>query len=437
MNHRRESTHGRPKSPTSPLGTDRVPHSPRGALKQVRGLRLFWLGQLLTLTGSEVSLLALPVVAASLLHCTGAQIGVLVALEFLPPLLLGLHIGALFDLYASKAILIGSDLARGTLLAAIPVLYATGGLHFGVLCVLTVLLNVLRTVFDSGYPVLIKRIVEVDQLGTTNVSLGKARSFAETAGPPLGGFLIAAMGAAQAVIADAVSFFCSALFMGFVRERAPQAAAGRVNPLKDVLGGARIIARNPVLKLLIGVSAMWNLFYAMIWTLYIAYLLRVLELDTRIIGLTYLSGGIGFFVGSALLSWLRKSLSLQATATVGIWITVGWGILAAAADGEMRAKTALVFLASFAFALGQALYNISALTLRQLSTPEEYLGRVSAMASVLFRSTMPFGALLAGAFSEFLSLRQIMLIGTAGLALSALILTILRPRNAEAIPTAT
>jgi hypothetical protein len=58
------------------------------------------------------------VVAASLLHCTGAQIGVLVALEFLPPLLLGLHIGALFDLYASKAILIGSDLARGTLLAA-------------------------------------------------------------------------------------------------------------------------------------------------------------------------------------------------------------------------------------------------------------------------------------------------------------------------------
>jgi predicted MFS family arabinose efflux permease len=403
----------------------------------VPGLRLFWLGQLLTLTGSEVSLLALPVVAASLLHCTGSQIGVLVALEFLPPVLLGLHIGALFDRYASKAILVGSDLARGVLLATIPVLYVAGRLEFVTLCVLTVLLNVLRTVFDSGYPVFIKRIVEVEQLAATNVSLGKARSFAEAAGPPLGGFLIAAAGAAQAVVADAASFFCSALLMSFVRERAPRRVASEANPLKDVLGGARIIARNPVLKLMIGVSATWNLFYAMMWTLYIAYLLRVLVLDTRIIGLTYISGGLGFFLGSALLSRLRKTLSLQTTATIGIWITVAWGLLTAMADGEMLIRATLVFLASFAFAFGQALYNISSLTIRQLATPEEYLGRVSALASVLFRSTMPIGALLAGMLSQMMTLRQVMLLGTAGLALSAFILTVSRSGQPDTISAST
>jgi len=399
--------------------------------------RLFWLGQILTQTGSEVSLLALPVVAASLLHCTASQISMLVVLEFLPPILLGLHIGAIFDWYASRALLIASDLARGALLVLTAVLYAVGRLDYAVLCGITVMLSVFRTIFDSGYVVFIKRIVNADQLAETNISLGRARSFAETAGPSSGGFLIAALGAANALIVDAVTFFCSAMSLGFVRETVPREVAKRAHPFQDIAGGARVIAQNSTLKLMIGVSALWNLFYAMMWTLYVVYLLRDMALDMRVIGLTYLPGGIGFFFGTTLLSRLRNRYDLKATATLGIWITVAWALLTATADGSAFAKAAFIFGASFFFAMGQALYNISSMTLRQLSTPDEFMGRVGALASVLFRSTMPLGAMLAGALSSVLTLRQIMMVGTAGLALAALILTMSKVGKTVAVPLLT
>jgi hypothetical protein len=72
-----------------------------------------------------------------------------------------------------------------------------------------------------------------------------------------------------------------------------------------------------------------------------------------------------------------------------------------------------------------------------LATPEEYLGRVSALASVLFRSTMPIGALLAGMLSQMMTLRQVMLLGTAGLALSAFILTVSRSGQPDTISAST
>ena len=59
--------------------------------------RRFWFSSILSNFGAQVTLLALPICAALLLHATPAQMGSLAALGSLPFLLFGLPVGVLLD----------------------------------------------------------------------------------------------------------------------------------------------------------------------------------------------------------------------------------------------------------------------------------------------------------------------------------------------------
>ena len=107
-----------------------------------------WVGQAITQLGSEVTLLALPLLAVSLLKVTPLQMGLLIAAEQLPPVLIGIFVGALVDRHSPKVFLVSADLARAFLLGLIAVLAGTGALAFHGLCVIAFLLGVFRTFFD-------------------------------------------------------------------------------------------------------------------------------------------------------------------------------------------------------------------------------------------------------------------------------------------------
>src|SRR5215203_7515373 len=69
-------------------------------------LRL-WAGQAVSLIGSQVSFLALPLVTALALDATPIQMGLLSAAGALPALLVGLHAGAIVDRHRRRPIMIG------------------------------------------------------------------------------------------------------------------------------------------------------------------------------------------------------------------------------------------------------------------------------------------------------------------------------------------
>src|SRR5581483_7229275 len=91
--------------------------------------RKLWIGQTISLFGSQVTLLALPLTATLTLHATAFEMGILGMVQYLPFLLIGLFAGVWIDRLPRRPVLIIADLGRALLLACIPVLAVYHLLH--------------------------------------------------------------------------------------------------------------------------------------------------------------------------------------------------------------------------------------------------------------------------------------------------------------------
>src|ERR687891_172478 len=115
------------------------------------------------------------------------------------------------------AILVLADVGRGVALASVPAAYAFDALTLGQLYAVGFLTGVLTVFFDVAYQSYLPSLVERHQLGEGNSKLEISRSGAGLAGPGLAGVLIELVRAPLAILADALSFFVSALFIGAIR----------------------------------------------------------------------------------------------------------------------------------------------------------------------------------------------------------------------------
>ena len=107
-------------------------------------LRL-WAGQTVSLCGSQITMLALPVLAALVLGATPAQMSLLVAAATAPDLLIGLIAGVWVDRLPRRPLLIAADLGRAVLLLLIPLAVAAGLLRLWLLVALACALGLLTT----------------------------------------------------------------------------------------------------------------------------------------------------------------------------------------------------------------------------------------------------------------------------------------------------
>src|SRR5579871_5621549 len=94
-------------------------------------------------------------------------------------------------------------------------------------------------------------------------------------------------------------------------------------------------------------------------------------------------------------------------------------ILIAVAPGAALQGFA-VLVAAQALDLIYPLFEVNALTLRQLAAPEHVLGRVNATMHVITRGVIPFGALAGGLLGDAIGVRPTLLVAAAGISLAAL-----------------
>jgi MFS family permease len=111
-----------------------------------------WVGQTISVFGSEITNLALPLTAVLLLNATPAQMGVLGALGTLPFVLVGLFAGVWADRKRRRPILMNADFGRALLLGSIPVVLLTGFMTIEYLYVVTFLIGVLTVFFRRIVP---------------------------------------------------------------------------------------------------------------------------------------------------------------------------------------------------------------------------------------------------------------------------------------------
>ncbi len=379
-------------------------------------LRL-WMGQTISRFGSQVSELALPLTAVLVLQATPMEMGLLGAAERAPFLLVGLIVGVWVDRMRRRPVLVVGDLARGVLLLTIPGAAMASALRIEQLYVVGFLVGILTVFFDAAYQSYLAPLVGRENVVEGNSKLSVTDSLAQIAGPGLAGALVGLVTAPLAIFVDSVSFLVSAASLLLIRKTEPSPAPReeRASVASDVASGLRAVFGNPLLRSIALCTATFNLFGSMAYALLVLYATRALGLDPGVLGLAFGLGGGGVLVGALIASGLAGRLGVGPTI---VWATVlasASQVLVPLAGGPLPMVVAMLVAALVLGGMGNAIYNINQVSLRQTITPDRLQGRMNATMRFLVWGTLPIGSLLGGWLGEAIGLRPTLFLGAAGM----------------------
>ena len=389
---------------------------PTGGLWSNADFVKLWTGQSISELGSQVSALAIPIVAAVVLHASALVYSLLGVFGFLPFILFALPAGAWVDRMRRKRILIAGDAARALLLATIPIAYALGVLTIWQLLVIQFVVGIFTVFFDVAYQSYLPSLVHRDHLIEGNSKLQLTVSVAQVAGPSMAGGLIAAITAPYAIVVDAISFVISALFMVPIRaeEQLPERAAGAPKPKMwpEVKEGLEWIVRNKYLRRIAACTGSSNFFGSVGFAIFVLYALRVLHLAPWEIGVLFAAGSVGAIIGALVVNRLQKAIGVGPAIVVNAALFATPGILVPLAPKSFPLP--FLFASLFITQFGGVAYNITQVSLRQAITPERLQGRMNAAMRWIVWGTIPLGTLAGGALATVFTYRTALFVGAIG-----------------------
>ena len=379
-----------------------------------------WAGQTISQLGTQVTLLALPLIAAVLLQASPLEMGILAAAEMAPFLLIGLPAGVWVDRLPRRPLLVAGDVGRAAALGTIPLAYALGALGMTQLYLVAFATGTLTVFFDVAYMSYLPSLVGRSELIEGNSKMEATRAGAQVVGPGLGGTLVQLLSAPVAIALDCLSFLVSAVFLLFIRgaEAPPAEQQARTSMRAEIGEGLRYVFTHPLLRPIASSTATSNLCSSAMWALYILFAVNELGLSAATLGLVFAVGNIGLLLGALFSSRLSRRFGLGAT-IIGAAMVSGLGGLHVPLATPATA-VALLIASQTLVGTGNVVYNVNQVSLRQAITPDRLQGRMNATVRFVVWGTMPVGSLLGGVLGEWLGLRPAILLAAAGATLAFL-----------------
>jgi MFS family permease len=397
---------------------DRRPSEP--SLRRDQAFVRLWFGQTVSLVGSQISVVALPLTAILIFDASAFQLGLLGGVEFLPFLLLGLPAGVWVDRARKRPVMIWADVGRLAAVGSVPLAWAFGLLTLTQLYVVAFVAGCLTVFFDVAYAAYLPALIDRSRLVEGNSKLEVSRSGAQVAGPGLAGLLVQAFSAPGALLADALSYGASVVSLLLIRaaEPMPDTSGPRPAMRGQIAEGLGYVWRHPLLRPTAACTAMLNLFSMMSQAVILLFAVGRLGMSPGTIGLALTLGNVGLLVGAVLTARVVGRIGVGG-ALVGAPLAMGIG---AALVPLASISTAVpVIVASGAIAsFGVVAYNINARSLAQSVSPEHMVGRVIATLRFVVWGVIPVGSLLGGWLGSKLGLRPTLWIAAIGMAAATL-----------------
>ncbi|HEX2052021.1 MAG TPA: MFS transporter [Actinomycetota bacterium] len=380
----------------------------------------FWVGETASLFGNQVTMTALPIVAALTLGASARELGYLRTAEYAAFVALPLFVGVWVDRRRRRPIMLAANVARALLIGSIPVLAWLDALTLPYLYAVALASGVATVFFDVAWMSFLPSLVRREHLVEGNSKLMTSSSSAEVGGPGIAGLMIELVTAPAALLLDALSFVVSVVTLGLIktREPEPRAATEARNVGAEILEGVRAVFGNAYLRALALEGAMFNAFFYFVMVAFIPYALRVLEWSPGIYGLLMSAAAVGAVLGTAIAPALARRFRFGPTLTAGLGLACVVTPLIPAAGGGGLGDKALVFFAMFAIGFGEGIGNVLGLTIRQTVTPDRLLGRMHASMRMMLYGSIPVGSLLGGFLGEAVGLRNAMWLACIGFGLA-------------------
>ncbi|AZP23661.1 MFS transporter [Streptomyces aquilus] len=377
--------------------------------------RTLFAASALSQLATNVSYVAVPLIAVTALDAGPGQVGALATLSTLAFLLIGLPAGAWVDRMRHRRVLILADLARAVLYASVPVAWWTDTLTLGQLYAVVLLNGAATVFFDVTSQSTLPRLVGREALVPANAAMVGLQAVGNVAGRGAGGALVQLLSAPVAVLCTAVTYLASALQLTRIRQSREPAGPERPATLwAQIAEGLRHVFGNPELRALALTAALTNVGMQIVNTMLPVVFVRELDLPAGALGLFWAAGGLGLLLGARCARPLAgrlgygRSLGLAGVALAPAALLVplidrgGWLWLAGAGWTLALFKTGTD--------------NVLGVSLRQRMTSDELLGRMNATFRFVLTGALALGAAVSGALGELAGVRVTLWAGGALLA---------------------
>jgi MFS family permease len=381
----------------------------------------FWVGDNVTQFTGQITALMMPTLAILTLEVTDFQLGILNTLGFIAFPTLGLFAGVLLDRTKRKPVMILANLIRLATLATVPAAFILGALSLYQLYAVALVMGVCTLFFDVGYQSYLPSLVNKEDVVEGNQKLQTSASAAQVIGPSAASGLMGLVGAALSAVADVFGFFVSVLMLISIgkQESPPErhSSHGQGHFFMELKEGVKVITCNKLLWTQAGCTAMGNLGGNIFGVAILLYAYRVLGISEGIIGIAFSIGAVGFLVGVLASSAITKKLGFGRAIALASMTSFGLLIVLISGVGY---PVVVMGIAFFISNIGNPIYNINMVSLRQIITPNRLQGRMNATMRTIIWGTIPLGSFLGGVLCSSVGLVSTIVIGSVVAGFAAL-----------------
>jgi MFS family permease len=375
----------------------RVRFTATGRALRHRNFRLFFFGQLISVSGTWMQSLAQSWLLGTLVGWDKAvlYLGLLGAVQFLPVMVLGLFGGIVADIWPKRRTVIATQIAAGVLALVLGGLVYFGVVQVWHVFVLASLLGIVNAVDMPARQSFVVEMVGRDDVANAVALNSAVFNGARIVGPAIGGVLIGLLGTALCFILNGLSY--GAVVVGLLAMRdselTPAARLAMPRSITAVRGnlaeGLKYVWHTPVVLLAISVIGFVSTFGMNFNVVLPVMAAQVLKVGANEYGLLYAAMGAGA---------LTSALAVATLARPRLRVLLAGGMVLGAAELVLASTTSypVAIVAVFFCGVGAIATAASANSLIQITVPGPLRGRVMSVYTTVFAGSTPIGNGLTG-----------------------------------------
>jgi MFS family permease len=395
--------------------------------------------EIVSVFGSLMSRLALPWLAVLVLGAGPAAMAWLAVADVVAGAGSALLLGALVDRLPKRRVMVAADVLRAAALLAIPLLGWCGVLSIGWLIAITAFNGMLTVAFELAQSAWLARASAAHELTGRNAQLAAGGAVTEAVSFGITGWIFQLFGAFVSIVADALTYVVSALFLWRLPE--PPAAAGEPHPAPprsalraladDVSGGLRAVRDDHRLRGLAEVAVLTAFAGSFARTGYMIYVSRDIAFGTGVLGMIFAVGGIGSVFGAWIAARGVARFAPTHVLVAGLALGAAGSLCVPIATSATLVGLVLLVAQQVIGDAGMTAYEVHDRTLRQSLAPPAALARIDSGIRTMGYAATLVGALAGGVLAEWWGVRALLFAWAALLGVAAVVAA-LRLHDAQA-----
>jgi MFS family permease len=381
-----------------------------------RNFQYLWAGQTVSTIGDQMSGLALPVLAVTMLQATEWQVGMMNAAGLSMFLLIGLPAGAWVDRWLKRRVMIFADTVRLLVVLSVPLAWWAGILNMTFIIIGAAIISAANVFFDVAYQSVLPIMLPKEHMAKANSALETTNQTSMLAGPAVVGFLLSIVKAPVLMLVDAVSFLVSLVSISLIKIDETTIAKKDRGRLRDEIAeGVRFVTKHPIIGRITATTSISNFFGSAVHTLTPILVLRTMNVPPALYGLAFTAAAAAGLLGAISASKIGAKFG-QGNTVIGAMCLSGIAMIGfpiAASIGNVNAFP-IVIASEALLSFAGLVYNITQVSARQALCPEHLLGRMNASIRFFVWGVMPISALLAGAFATWFGMIPVLIVGAIG-----------------------